>query len=188
MHARVVDRYGEHGDAIYILLATSLAVLVSGGAGWALHEPLLFPSIGPTVFLLFEVPMEPEASVRNTLIGHLTAIVAGALVLLALGLWRAPSTLTTGITWARVLAAALALGVTQALLVWWRAAHAPSGATALIIALGLFAGARGLAMIFFGILLSTAICFALNRLLGIPVPLWAHEHHAAPPPPGSGAP
>ena len=173
LHARVVERFGDSGDAIYVAIATALATLVSGGASWMLGEPLLFPSIGPTVFLLFEMPMEPEASPRNTLMGHLTALVVGTLALRALGLFGAPSVLEAGVTLPRVGAAMIALGVTQGLLVWRKAAHAPAGATTLIVALGLFHGMRGLAMIALGIFLSTVTCYAINRLLGIPVPIWS---------------
>jgi CBS domain-containing membrane protein len=42
-----------------------------------LRQPLLFPSLGPTVILFFETPLSPQASPRNTLIGHAVALLAG---------------------------------------------------------------------------------------------------------------
>ena len=40
-------------------------------------SPLVFPSLGPTAFLLFHDPTLPAASPRNTLCGHAIGILCG---------------------------------------------------------------------------------------------------------------
>ena len=175
LHRKVVERFGVKGDAVYILIATALAAFVSGGTAYLLGMAFLFPAIGPTVFMLFEAPLEPESSPRNTLIGHGTALIVGALALWALGAFHAPDVLQTGVTATRLAAAVLSLGITQGLLVALRAPHPPAGATTLVVALGFFKGLAGLWQLGLAVLLISVSCFAINRLIGIPVPIWTAE-------------
>ncbi|HEX5505532.1 MAG TPA: HPP family protein, partial [Thermomicrobiales bacterium] len=91
----------------------SVAALVTGA-------PFIFPSLGPTAFLLFYTPTAPAASPRNTIVGHLIGALAGWLSLAAFGLLSAPPALASGVQWPRVGAAALSLGVTSGLMVLLR--------------------------------------------------------------------
>jgi CBS domain-containing membrane protein len=112
LHKRLVERFGAGGEALYAFVACLLALAVSGLAAFLLKEPLLFPSLGPTAFLFFETPLAPNASSRNTLVGHLVAILAGALSLAVFGLLGNPSILQEGVTLARVGAGALSVALT----------------------------------------------------------------------------
>src|SRR2546421_10305694 len=114
---------------ISIGLMATLAVIT--------HSPFIFPSLGPTAFLFFYTPTQPAASPRNTIIGHGVGVVAGYLSLLVTGLTMAGPALVVGVTWPRVIAAALSLGLTAGLMVLLRAPHPPAGATTLIISLGI---------------------------------------------------
>ena len=172
LHARLIDRFGVRGDAVYILIAVGLTTAVAGVAAMGLHRPLIFPSIGPTVFVLFESPMEPEASPRNTLFGHGVALVIGYATVAAFGLAHGRFAFRD-LSAARVAAAAVSVGLTEALLVFLRAPHPPAGATALIVSLGLLVTPVDLLCLALGVVLVTATAWALNRTLGIPVPLWS---------------
>ena len=77
LHKRLAERFGVGGDALYLLIAGASAIALSGIAAYLLRQPLLFPSLGPTVFLVFETPMAAPASPRNTLIGHGIGIAVG---------------------------------------------------------------------------------------------------------------
>jgi CBS domain-containing membrane protein len=79
LHGKLVDRFGTKGDALYTFVACLLALAVSGLAAYVFKQPLLFPSLGPTALLFFEQLLSAPSSPRNTLIGHLVAILAGAL-------------------------------------------------------------------------------------------------------------
>lgn len=174
VHERLTGRLGERrGEAVYTFSVCVLALGVSGLAAYALKQPLLFPSLGPTAFLFFEQPAAKTASPRNALIGHLVAVVAGALCLLVFGLYDDPSVLVEGVTLARVGAAVLSLALTGAVLLLLRASHPPSGATVLIVSLGLLKTPVELAMIMAGVVLLTVAGWAINRALGTPVPIWA---------------
>ena len=174
-HGKLVDRFGVAGDALYVFVACLLALGISGLAAYFFREPLFFPSLGPTAFLLFETPMAATSSPRNTLVGHLVAILAGALSLALFGLLDHPSVLQEGVTLARVGAGALSVALTGAVLLLLRSSHPPAGATTLIVSLGFLQMSREMVELMAGVVLLTVAGWAINRLLGVPVPVWAAE-------------
>src|SRR5579883_2684754 len=135
-------------------------------------SPFIFPSLGPTAFLFFYTPRAPSASPRNTLIGHTLGVLAGYGSLLLTCLTTAGPALSVGMTWPRVLAAALSLGLTAGLMVLLRSPHPPAGATTLIISLGLLTKPLQLLILMVAVVLLTLQAFIINRLSGIPYPLW----------------
>jgi CBS domain-containing membrane protein len=173
LHAEVVRRYGRLGDALYVLLMVGFTTAVAGGAAALLRRPVIFASLGPSVFLLFERPMEPEASPRNMLIGHGAALAVGAGAVWAFRLRHTSLDLHHGLSPTAILAAALSVALTEAILVLLRAPHPPAGATALIVGLGLLSTLHDVAYLALGVVLVTAVSWAVNRALAIPVPLWA---------------
>ena len=130
-------------------------------------SPFIFPSLGPTAFLFFYMPSAPSASPRNTLIGRAVGAGAGYLSLVMTG-----PALSVGVTWPRVIAAALSLGLTAGIMVLLRAPHPPAGATTLIVSLGLLTRPWQLALLMGAVIVLTAQAFIINRLAGIPYPLW----------------
>ena len=64
-------------------------------------------------------------------------MLAGYFSLVVTGLTTAGPALAVGVTWPRVIAAALSLGLTSGLMVLFKSPHPPAGATTLIISLGL---------------------------------------------------
>lgn len=137
------------------------------------RQPFIFPSLGPTAFLLFYTPRQPTASPRNTFCGHLIGAVAGYLSLAIFGLLDAGPALVVGVTWARVGAAALSLALTSGAMVWLRVPHPPAGATTLIVSLGLLTTIPKLGVLMLGVILLLVQGFTINRLAGIPYPPWS---------------
>src|SRR5215831_10743030 len=153
----------------------ALAALVTGA-------PFIFPSLGPTAFLLFYTPMQVTACPRNTLIGHAIGAAAGYLALVLFGLTDAGPALTTGVTASRVGAAALSLGLTSGVMVWARVPHPPAGATTLIVSLGVLTKPWQLAVLMLAVFLLVLQGLAINRLAGIPYPIWRPAAESSPPP------
>jgi len=135
-------------------------------------SPFIFPSLGPTAFLFFYTPRAPSASPRNTLVGHTIGVLAGYFSLVVTGLTAAGPALAIGVTWPRVIAAALSLGLTSGLMVLFRSPHPPAGATTLIISLGILTKPWQLLLLLVAVVLLTLQALAINRLAGIPYPLW----------------
>ncbi len=135
-------------------------------------SPFIFPSLGPTAFLFFYTPRAPSASPRNTIVGHTIGALAGYFSLVVTGLTAAGPALAVGVTWPRVIAAALSLGLTAGLMVLFKSPHPPAGATTLIISLGILTKPWQLLLLLVAVVLLTLQAFAINRLAGIPYPLW----------------
>ncbi|MDP8971006.1 MAG: HPP family protein [Actinomycetota bacterium] len=173
LRERLIDRFGRAGLALYALAAGAFGLAACGVAAAALRQPLLFPSLGPTVFLAFETPLQVEASPRNAVIGHLVGLTAGALSLALFGLPAEASALHTGVSAARIAASVLALSLTGTVLLLVHAHHPPAGATTLIVSLGLVSVADGYLAIGSGVVLLMAVAWVVNRACGVPFPLWS---------------
>jgi CBS-domain-containing membrane protein len=168
--------------ASFVLLNGFIAVAALAGLAVVSHTPFVFPSVGPTAFLLYFMPTAPTASPRNTLCGHAIGIGCGYASLCLLGLEHAPPAILEEIHWPRVLAAALPLAATGALMILFRVVHPPAGATTLIISLGFITAPAHLCVIEVAVALMALQALAVNRLAGIDYPLWS----ARVPPPGPG--
>ena len=107
--------------------------------GLAAHQPLIFPSLGPTAFLQAELPQLPSSRLYNTIVGHLLGLGSGLLVVTLLGANTAPSVLGTGdLTPIRVWASVLSIFLTLLAGLLLKASHPPAAATTLLFALGGF--------------------------------------------------
>ncbi|HEX4204183.1 MAG TPA: HPP family protein [Ktedonobacteraceae bacterium] len=166
-HARtpIVAVFGLVNGFISIALLSLLAFIT--------HSPFVFPSLGPTAFLLFFNPTTRPASPRNTIIGHLIGILAGYFSLVVTGLTNAPPALSTGITVPRIIAAALALGLTSGLMVLLNTPHPPAGATTLIVALSIISKPLDLVYIMVAVVILVVQAWLINHLADIPYPLWS---------------
>jgi CBS domain-containing membrane protein len=166
------QRWRNNGNAVYTFVCSLVAIALSGTWAWIAGEPLLFPSLGATAFLMFETPMAEVGTPRNTIIGHAVGVAAGAVSLAIFGLWNAPSLYESGMTPARIGAVALSVALTGGVLRVLRSAHPPAGATTIIVASGLLASVGQMADVLVGVALVTLAGWLLNRLLGVPAPRW----------------
>ncbi len=171
---RLASRYSRNTVmAAFNFVNGTISIALVSLVALATQEAFIFPSLGATAFILFYVPLAEPASPRNTLCGHLIGAIIGLLSLYAFGLADHPSAFSTGVDMARVGAAGLSLGLTSSLMVILRVAHPPAGATALIVSLGLMPNPAQLPVLMAGVLLLLAQAFVINRLAGIPYPLWS---------------
>src|SRR5918994_814488 len=150
-----------------------LSIAIMSLAALATGQPFIFPSLGPTAFLLFYSPTLPTASPRNTITGHLIGAAAGYVSLAIFGLLDDGPALLVGVDWPRVGAAALSLGLTAGMMVWLRVPHPPAGATTLIVSLGLITTIPKLLVLMLGVILLVVQGLGINRLAGIDYPFWA---------------
>lgn len=176
----------EHHSRLWILglfafVNGILSIGLMAAAALATDAPFIFPSLGPTAFLLFYTPTQPAASPRNTLGGHLIGVCAGYLALVLFGLTDRGPALAEGVAWTNVLAAALSLGLTSGAMVWFKVPHPPAGATTLIVSLGILREPWQLAVLMLAVALLVVQGLVINRLAGIAYPLWAPRAPASPP-------
>lgn len=135
--------------------------------------PLVFPSMGPTAFLLFASPEAPSACPRNTLCGHAVGILCGYGALWLTGLQHAPSAMLEGVNLPRVIAVALSLASTGALMILFRVIHSPASATTLIISLGIITRPLYLLAIEAAVALIVIQAIVTYRFRDIAYPWWS---------------
>jgi HPP family len=125
---------------VYAALMSAAVMAIIGVLGFAFGAPILFPSLGPTIFLQTVTPNDASARIWNTLVGHAIGIAAAFAALFLFGAVHAPAAMSFGsITLGRIGATALAVGITVAAQFVLGAEHPPAAATTMLIALGSFA-------------------------------------------------
>ena len=81
--------HGSGAQAGFTLVGGFLAIVILGTVAMVAACPLLFPSLGPTIFLTCSRPSTPESSPRNIMFGHTLGVFCGALALLVIVRHRA---------------------------------------------------------------------------------------------------
>lgn len=158
--------------ALYVLGNTALSIGLLAVVAMIMRSPFVFPSLGPTAYLLFIAPVAAGSSPRNVILGHAIGILCGYGALVATGLTDMSSALDEDINLARVIAAAMSLGATGALMIFWNIDHAPACATTLIISLGFISDPLQLLVMEVAVMVLVVQAFVANRIMGIPTPLW----------------
>ncbi|HEX8953945.1 MAG TPA: HPP family protein [Polyangia bacterium] len=177
---RLLGRFDERVVwAAFMFINGFITIALLAATAMVTRIPFIFPSLGPTAFLFFFTPNAPTASPRNTVYGHAIGIACGWGALWLMHLQHAPPALVTGVDLHRVVAAALSLAATGALMILFKAAHPPAGATTLIISLGIVTRPFYLLIIEVAVALLCVQAIAINRLAGLDYPFWARR---SPPP------
>ncbi len=161
--------------AIFMFINGFITTALLAAVAMLTRTPFIFPSLGPTAFLFFYAPESPTASPRHTMYGHAIGILCGFGSLWICGLTHSLPTTEVGVSYARVLAAALSLASTGAFMILLKAAHPPAGATTLIVSLGIVSKPFYLVLIEVAVALLTLQAIVINRLAGLNYPLWARQ-------------
>jgi len=138
-------------------------------------SPFVFPSLGPTAYLFFFAPMGKSSSPRHAILGHAIGLVCGYAAYVAMGSHGFAVTSLGEVSWREVMAAALSLAATGAVMVLLRVSHPPAGATTLIVSLGILTKPEYLVIIEIAVILLTAQAWVINRLAGLDYPLWEKQ-------------
>jgi CBS domain-containing membrane protein len=155
----------------YVLIGSALSIGIIGLAAWATHEPWVFPSLGPTAYILLVAPLSLEACPRTVVVAHLIGILSGLLAVTVFGLFGQGPDLPE-LTLQRVGAVTMALALTFAVMTWLRVPHPPAGATALIVSLGLLNTLMDYAVMMLAVVALVVITWIINRVHGTRPPVW----------------
>jgi len=166
--------------SVYVFINGFLTIALLALLAVISHNPFVFPSLGPTAYLLFIAPLQQNSSPRNTILGHAIGLICGYGAYTLTGAANMPFGVHPGVYWPRILAAALSLSATGALMVLLRADHPPAGATTLIVSLGIISKPRELVIIEVAVFLLVAQALVINRLAGLPYPLWRYSQNPDP--------
>src|SRR5579863_5728335 len=164
--------------AIYVCVNGFITIGLLGLLAFLTGSPFVFPSLGPTAYLFFFSPLAQVSSPRNTILGHAIGLICGYAAFALAVASSPPFGINPGVHGARLLAAALSLSATGALMAFLRISHPPAGATTLIVSLGIISQPKELVVIEAAVILLTVQAFAINRLAGIPYPVWRKQEAA----------
>ena len=161
--------------AFYVCINSFITIGLLAMLALFTGSPFVFPSLGPTAYLFFFSPLAEASSPRNTILGHAIGLICGYAAFVLTVASSPPFGMHPGIHGPRVLAAALSLSATGALMALFRVSHPPAGATTLIVSLGIISHPKELVIIEVAVILLAAQAFAINRLAGLPFPLWRNH-------------
>ncbi|MCX5192622.1 HPP family protein [Streptomyces sp. NBC_00249] len=136
--------------AFHSVSAATTVLLGLVAIGAVLHEPVLIPPLAASAALVHSAPTLPLAQPRGVVVGHLLGAVVGFGVLAAAG----------SSAWA----AAVAAGLTLAVLTLARTPHSPAVATAVVIVLQSPAPARFVPLLFGSTVLLVLTGYAGSRI------------------------
>ncbi|MEU3404478.1 HPP family protein [Streptomyces sp. NPDC006670] len=136
--------------AFHSVSAATTVLLALVAIGAAIHEPVLIPPLAASAALVHSAPTLPLAQPRGVIVGHLIGAACGYAVLAGAG----------SSAWA----AALAAGLTLALLTLARTPHSPAVATAVVTVLQSPAPARFVPLLFGSTVLLVLTGYAGSRI------------------------
>lgn len=139
-------------------------ILVVGALAYFAGEPWLFPSLGPTAYLIAAYPDVPTSRPYNCLVGHLVGMGSGFAAVAVFDAWGSPLVPLNDVSLPRLGAATLAIGLTVLLNHLLRSGHPPAAATTLLVALGTFHTAWGACLIAIGVILLVLLGQGVRRL------------------------
>jgi CRP-like cAMP-binding protein len=159
--------------AVFMFINGFISIGILCGLAVIFQTPFIFPTLGAIAFGVFFTPTTPAASPRNALCGHAVALVCGYGALWVTGLQHAGPAIVTHPGWPRILAAALSLASTGALMIRLNVPHPPAAASTLIVSLGVVTKPEYLVVLEAGVALLVGQAIIINRLTGVRYPLWA---------------
>ena len=158
--------------AAYVMITCFISIAILSAIATLSGSPFVFPSLGPTAYLLFFTPLARASSPRHALLGHAIGLFFGYLALRMTGGAAGSAGLQGDLRWSAVFAAAISLSATGAAMVLFRVSHPPAGATTLIVSLGLLARPVQLLIVEAAVVLLVGEALLINRLAGLPYPWW----------------
>jgi CBS domain-containing membrane protein len=161
--------------AVYVCVNGFITIALLALLALLTGSPFVFPSLGPTAYLFFFSPLAEVSSPRNAILGHAIGLICGYAAFALSVASSPPFGINPGVHGPRLLAAALSLSATGALMALLRISHPPAGATTLIVSLGIISQPKELVIIEVAVILLTMQAFAINRIAGIPYPVWSKQ-------------
>ena len=139
-------------------------ILVVGLTAYLAGQPWLFPSLGPTAYLLASYPDLPSSRVYNCLVGHVVGVGSGFAAVAIFNAWQSPIVPLHEVTLPRLGAAALAIGLTVFVNHLLGSGHPPAAATTLLVSLGTFHTIWSAALVVIGVVLLVILGDGMRRL------------------------
>jgi len=153
-----------------------LAILVLSLFAWLTDLPLAFPALGPSAFILFSSPLSIAAAPRNVIMGHWISLATGFIIWNLVSYCSGAAVSLQSGNWPLLCSASLTMAVSSVLLLRLSCPHPPACASGLVVGLGAIIAWPDLLVIAVAVVCLTYQAYAMNRLAGLPVPVWSPRH------------
>jgi CBS domain-containing membrane protein len=154
-------------SACFVFVSSSFTIGLLKLVAMISGTPLVFPSLGPTAFMLFHEPWQRAARPLTTICGHAIGILCGFTSLWLTGLADDPPTMVEHVNLPRVICAALALGTTGIGMLLLGVWHPPAGATTLIVSLGFITRPYHLLVVELAVVALVVMAGVINWVVGL---------------------
>ncbi len=155
---------------IYLLATCFITVMSLGIAARFCSVNLIFPSLGPTIFMQFYAPSSPMSSPKNTILGHLIGCIVGLLFYwITIQCGSIPGTISlknVAILGAAVGICGTVMGLTGLL-------HPPAASTTLLITFGYLGNPLNILAFIGASIFISMEAWLVHKSAGVKFPLWA---------------
>lgn len=165
----------KHVVAMLASVNGGIVIFTLSILAWLTGQPLVFPSLGPTAYVLFTRPFSEAAAPRSVVLSHLGCIGCGLLAWVSVSFVTGHTVSLDQPGLAQCVSANVGFVLAVLLLLRLSLPHPPACATALMIATGAITGWWNLGLMAGGIVVIAFQGFFVYRLLGVRTPAWSIE-------------
>lgn len=160
------SRSPQHkSDVVWAPLLEGALILTAGLLGLVIRQPLIFTSLGPTVYEQVETPERRSATPYSILVGHMVALGAGFVSLFILHALHTAKVAASGhLNWPRIWASVLAAMLTVLVTLLLKASQPAALSTTLLVTLGSYDTAWKAMAIMVGVVTVTVLGQPLRRI------------------------
>ncbi len=160
-------------NSLNVFLHSIASMIILGTAAHLTSWSLIFPSLGPTIFLIFYAPSSAMSAPRNTIAAHVAGAFIGWACFQVL-LFMDPSAASLPHTaLPRIITASIALGFCGILMSLSGIVHPPAASTTLVAGLGMINSPMTVAFMTMALILLCMLAWTMHWLSGIKYPAWA---------------
>ncbi len=160
-------------SACYIFICLTLNMAILGAAAYLTSWDMIFPSLGPTIFLMFYAPSSPMSAPRNAILGHAIACIIGYGGFSILTTLCHPTTTGHINNLYIIVESSIVLGLTGVFMTITGIIHPPAASSALIASLGLMENWQNILVLLFSMGVISIQAWLMHRLNGVKFPKWS---------------
>ncbi len=157
---------------LYLLATCFIAVMSLGIAAGFCSVNLIFPSLGPTIFMQFYAPGSPMSSPRNTILGHMIGCLVGLFFYwLTVRLGGLPGT----INMKNIAILGAAVGTCGTIMGLSGLLHPPAASTTLLIVFGYLGNPLNVIAFLGASVFVSMEAWVVHKMAGVKFPVWAPD-------------
>ncbi len=154
---------------IYLFFSCFLSIMILGLATYFCSIILIFPSLGPTVFMQYYAPSSPMSSPKHTILGHAIGCVIGLVIFYFIKTFGL-SELAIDIK--IVILLALGVALCGAIMSITDLLHPPAASTTLLVAFGNMSGITSALAFIISAIIVTYLAWIIHKFSGVKYPFW----------------